>query len=149
MVALDDLFAWPCEHRAREKLAGFREQGKHLQLIEEALRRLYIHEHADASGDFIERIDAESKLHPRFGAKLIDKNLRTGVPLEVLEEKGRAALGAFGIASLGDAIGDFGYLKNGINFGLDSPQLAGAVECGDPLAEVVEGQRNPLCDRRL
>ena len=144
---LIDFFARPGRHRAREKLAGFRQQRKHLQLVEKSLRRLHIHEHADASGDLVERIDAESKLHARFGAELIDQNLRTGMALEVLEEQSRAALGAFGIATLGDAVGDFGNLKNGIGFGLDALQLAGAIERGDPLAEVVEGQRIPLCDR--
>jgi hypothetical protein len=44
----------------------------------------------------------------------------------------------------GDAVGDFGDLKNGIGFGLDALQLAGAIERCDPLAEVVEGQRIPL-----
>jgi hypothetical protein len=49
----------------------------------------------------------------------------------------------------GDAIGDFGDLKNRVGFGLNALQLAGAIERGDPLAEVVEGQRIPLCERRL
>jgi hypothetical protein len=41
---------------------------------------------------------------------------------------------------LRDAICDFGDFENGINFGLNALQLAGAVEGGDPLTEVVEGQ---------
>src|SRR3954453_15812409 len=41
---------------------------------------------------------------------------------------------------LGYAICDFGHFENGINFGLNALQLAGAVEGGDPLPEVVEGQ---------
>jgi hypothetical protein len=47
----------------------------------------------------------------------------------------------------GDAVGDFGDLKDGVDLGLDALQLAGAFERGDPLAEVVEGQRIPLCER--
>jgi len=41
---------------------------------------------------------------------------------------------------LRDAICDFGDFENRINFGLNAFQLAGAVEGGDPLTEVVEGQ---------
>src|SRR5579859_971735 len=48
-----------------------------------------------------------------------------------------------------DAVGYFGNLENGIGFGLNALEFTGAVQGGDPLAEVVEGQRVPLCDRRL
>jgi hypothetical protein len=47
----------------------------------------------------------------------------------------------------GDAVGDFGDLKDGVGLGLDALQLADAFERGDPLAEVVEGQGIPLCER--
>jgi hypothetical protein len=40
-----------------------------------------------------------------------------------------------------DAVGDFGDFEDGVDFGLDAFEFAGAVEGGDPLAEVVEGQR--------
>jgi hypothetical protein len=40
-----------------------------------------------------------------------------------------------------DSVGNFGDLKDRIDFGLNTLEFAGAVECGDPLAEVVEGQR--------
>jgi hypothetical protein len=50
---------------------------------------------------------------------------------------------------LRDAVGDFRNFKNRVGFGLNALQLARAIERGDPLAEVVEGQRIPLCDRRL
>ena len=68
------------------------------------------------------------------------------MPLGVLEQQGRAAAGAFGVATLGDAIRDFGYLENRVGFGLDALQLARAIKRCDPLPEVVEGQRSPLCD---
>jgi hypothetical protein len=61
--------------------------------------------------------------------------------LDVLKKKSRAAGDAFGITAFRDAIRDFGDLKYGIDFGLDALQFASALECGDPLAEVVEGQR--------
>ncbi len=54
-----------------------------------------------------------------------------------------------GVAAFGDAVGDFGDFENRVGFGLDAFELAGAVERRDPLAEIVEGQRIPLCDRRL
>jgi hypothetical protein len=65
-----------------------------------------------------------------------------------LEEQGRAAASAFGIATLGDAIRDFGNFQNRVDFGLDAPELARAVKRCDPLAEVVEGQRIPLWGER-
>ena len=35
--------------------------------------------------------------------------------------------------ALGDAVGDLGDLQDGIDFGLDFLQFAGAVERGDPV----------------
>ncbi len=63
---------------------------------------------------------------------------------QVLEKQRGATRGALGIATLGDPVGDFGNLKNGIGFGLDALELARAIERCDPLAKVVEGQRIPL-----
>jgi hypothetical protein len=40
-----------------------------------------------------------------------------------------------------DAIRYFCDFENWIYFGLDALEFAGAVKSGDPLAEVVEGQR--------
>src|ERR1700688_2079216 len=54
IVALDHFLAWSGGNRARKKLAHLREQGKHLELVEEALGRLYIHEHPDTTGDLVE-----------------------------------------------------------------------------------------------
>ena len=39
-----------------------------------------------------------------------------------------------------DAVGDFGDLQDGIRFGADFLELAGAVEGGDPVTQVVVGQ---------
>ena len=38
------------------------------------------------------------------------------------------------IGALADAVRDFGDFEDGIGFGLDSLQFAGAVESGDPVA---------------
>ena len=148
LVALDDFFAGSGRHRAREKLSGFRQQRKHLELVEKTLGRFHIHEHADAAGDFVEGIDAERELHAGVGTELIDEELRTGMAFEVLEEQCGAAASTFGIATLGDAVSDFSNLKDRVGFGLNALELTGAVERCDPLAEVVEGQRFPLCDDR-
>jgi len=43
-----------------------------------------------------------------------------------------------------DAVGDFGGFQDGVDFSLDAFEFAGAVEGGDPLAEVVEGQKITL-----
>jgi hypothetical protein len=40
-----------------------------------------------------------------------------------------------------DAVGDFGDFQDGIDFGSDAFEFTGAVEGGDPLSEVVEGQK--------
>ena len=86
----------------------------------------------------------------RVGTKLVDQNLRPGMAFEILKKQRRAAAGALGIAALGHAVGDFGNFENRVGFGLDALELARAIERCDPLAEVVEGQRIPLCcDRRL
>ena len=63
---------------------------------------------------------------------------------EILKQQSRPAGVPLGVAAFGDAVGDFRNLENRIGFGLDALQFAGAVERGDPLAEVVEGQRIPL-----
>jgi hypothetical protein len=70
--------------------------------------------------------------------------LRSSVALQVFKQKGRATRSALSIATLGDTVGDLGNLKNRIGFGPDALELARAIERCDPLAEVVEGQRNPL-----
>jgi hypothetical protein len=58
---------------------------------------------------------------------------------DVLEEEGGAAgISRFRFAY---AISDLGDFQDGVCFSLDALEFAGAVESGDPLAEVVEGQR--------
>jgi hypothetical protein len=42
---------------------------------------------------------------------------------------------------LADAVGDFGDFEDGVDLGLNAFEFTGAVEGGDPLAKVIEGQR--------
>ena len=140
IISLDHLFARTSRYGTREKLSRFGQQRQHFQLVEKSLRRLHIHEHADAGRNLIERIHAHRELHARVGSELIDEKLSAWVTFQILKEKRRAPCGSAGITALGDAIGDFRNFKDGISFGRNAFQLAGAVECGDPLAEVVEGQ---------
>jgi hypothetical protein len=86
--------------------------------------------------------------------------LRAGVAFEVLEEECGAAgsvvptsrkigekwgtLCGGAAYAFADAVGDFGDFQDGVDFGLDAFEFAGAVEGGDPLTEVVEGQRGLL-----
>ena len=110
----------PVETVLRKELTHFGEHGQHFDFVEEALRRLHVHELANAVGDFVEFVDFKSEIHAAGGAELIDQNLRAGVALDVLEKQRRAA-GCGRPASIifADAIGYFGDLENGIDFGTD------------------------------
>ena len=81
--------------------------------------------------------------------------------LDAFEEECRAA-GLPGLARtdsrgrlsphvhLTDPVGDFGDFQDGVDFGSDALEFTSAVERGDPLAEVVEGQSVLSgCDARL
>jgi hypothetical protein len=112
-----------------------------------------IHEHADAIGDLIERVDSQRQLHARLRAKLIDQQLRPRMTLQILKKQGVAAgrLWSAGarmslprLVALRNPIGDFGDLQNGIGFSVNSLELTGALKRRDPLTKVVEGQRFPL-----
>ncbi len=81
----------PVETVFGKELAHLGEHGQHLDFVEEALRRLHVHELADAVGDFVECVDFESEIHAAGGAELVDQNLRAGMALDVLEEQRRAA----------------------------------------------------------
>jgi hypothetical protein len=135
IVVLDDFFAGAGGDGLGEELSGFGEEREHFQFVEEALGRFDVEKHFDAVGEFVEGSDAEGKLHAGFRAELVDEKLRVGVTFYVLEEEGGAAGFRFTYA-----VGDFGDFEDWICFGLDAFEFAGAVEGGDPLAEVVEGQ---------
>jgi hypothetical protein len=59
---------------------------------------------------------------------------------------GRPYMGCGGSRQMhfADAVGDFGNFQDGVDLCLDAFEFAGAVEGGDPLAEVVEGQKISL-----
>jgi hypothetical protein len=119
-----------------------------------------VHEDADAVGEFVEGSDAEGQFHAGFGAELVDEELMAGMAFDVLEEQGGAAgLYRFVVprsrkrgetwgtlffvlhVHLAHTVCDFGDFEDGVDFGLDAFEFAGEVKGGDPLAEVVEGQR--------
>src|SRR5580698_1205391 len=141
VVALNNFFARSGRHRLRKEFPYLGEQWEHLQFVEKSLRGFYVHEHADAVGDLIERIDAEGEFHARFRTELIDQHLRTGMTFYILKQKRGAAGRTLGVATLRDAVGDLGDFKNRVSFGLDALQFAGALQRGYPLAKVVKGQR--------
>jgi len=159
VVALDHFFAGAGGDGLGEKLSGFGEERKHLEFVEEALRGFEVHEDLDAVGEFIEGVHTQGQLHAGFRAELVDEDLRAGVVSYVLEEEGGAAGPSsfarpdspFGSAQsrlgrlsphvhLADAVGYLGDFQDGVDFSLDALEFAGAVEGGDPLAEVIEGQ---------
>ena len=83
------------------------------------MRGLYVHELADAVGDFVECVDFEGEIHAAGGAELIDQDLRAGMAFDVLEEqRGPPGVDA-GSIIFADAIGDFGDFENGIDFGTE------------------------------
>ena len=68
------------------------------------------------------------------------RTLAPGWPLTF--SKRRAGPPAFGRAAMefGGAVGDFGHLEDGVYFGGDAFELAGFLECFDPVAQVGVGQ---------
>ena len=59
--------------------------------FQKALRRLHLHEGADAAGNFIQRIDLKGKLHAPLAAELVHQDAATGIAFDILEEQRRAA----------------------------------------------------------
>jgi hypothetical protein len=67
-----------------------------------------------------------------------------GVKIPTLPQRtreGRGTLFFFLHVHLADAVGDFGDFEDGVDLGLNAFEFTGAVEGGDPLAKVIEGQR--------
>ena len=113
------------------------------------MRRLHIHEGANAVGNFIERVDLESKTHALRGPKLVDEQLRTGVALDIFEQQSLPADSTLLIAALGDAVRDLGNLQYRVYFRADAFQFPSAVERLDPISQIVVGQNSSRDDRRL
>ena len=72
-VAADDFLARARLHRLREKRAEFGEFRQHLDLVQQALRRLHIEETANAIGDFLEAFDFERQMNAPLAAQHIDE----------------------------------------------------------------------------
>ena len=141
VVVPDDFLARARRNFLGKELAHLGQHGQHLDFVEQALRRLHVHEHLDAIGNFVQRIDIERHAHAVLGAELVDEQLRAGIALDVLEEQRRAARAVNAARSpLGDAVGDLGDLQDGIGFRLDAHQFSGLVERGDPFPQVLIGQ---------
>ncbi len=144
IAAANDFLAGSAGNNLGEKTAHLGEQRQHFHFVEEALRRLDVHELADTGGDFVERIAVERQVHAALGAELVDEQLGCGIAFEVFEEQRRTSR-AFSSARppLGHAVGYFGDLQNGVTLRLDALEFAGPIQGGDPLSKVVVGQSRP------
>ena len=85
IVALDDFLAGAGGDGLGKELPHFRQHGEHFYFVEKTLRRLHIHESADAVGDLVEGIDLKRQIHAAGGAELVDQDLRSGMAFDVLE----------------------------------------------------------------
>ena len=142
IITLDHFLARPGGDFLGKEFAHFGQHGQHLDFVEQALRRLNVHEHLDAVGNLVQRVDVERHGHTALRAELVDEDAGAGMPFDVLEEQRRAA-GTVGAARppLGDAVGNLGDLQNGIGFGLDALQFSGLFQRGNPFPQVLIGQR--------
>ena len=85
IVALDDFLAGAGGDGLGEELAHLRQHGEHFYFVEETLRRLHVHEGADAVGDLVEGINLKREIHAAGGAELVDQDLGAGMAFDVLE----------------------------------------------------------------
>ena len=121
VVALDHFLTRAGGNLLGEKLAHFGQHGQHLDFVEDALRRLDVHEVLDPVGDLVKRVHIKRHPHATLGAELVDQDLRARMAFDVFEKQRRAAWPVRAARSpLGDAVGDFGDLQDGIGFGLDA-----------------------------
>src|SRR5208282_3659300 len=81
--------------------------------------------------------------------ELVDKKLRAGVALQVLEEQSFPANVSLPIPTFRNPVGNFRDLQNRVRFRADALQFAGSVECFDPIPQIVVGQNSSRDDRRL
>ena len=91
IVAFDDFFAGAGGNCPGKELAHLGQHGQHLYFVEKALRRLDVHEGANAVGDFVEGVDFESAAHAAGRAELIDEKLLAGIAFEVFKQQRLAA----------------------------------------------------------
>ena len=146
VALLDDFLARAGGDFLGKELAHLGQHGQHLDLVEQTLRRLHIHEHLDAIGDLVERIDFKRQTHAPLGAELVDEDFRSGMSLDVFKQQRRAARAVLAARPpLGDAVGDLGDLQDRIDFRLDPLQLSRFIERGDPFPQVAIRQRLASC----
>ena len=109
-----------------------------------------VEESADAVGYSVEGVDVEGELHAGLGAELVHEGSGAGVACDVFEQEGGAAGAALRVTlELGGAVCDLGHLEVWADGVLDDGEFAGAVEAGDPFAEVFVGQFPALLACRL
>ena len=85
LTAPDHLLARATLHFFRKESPHIRQHRQHLYLVYQALRTLYVHEHANAVGNFIQGIDVQRQIHAPRRAKLIDQHLVPRMAFHVLE----------------------------------------------------------------
>ena len=110
-------------HRAREKPAHPGQHGQHLQLAQQALRRLEVEQSLDSSCYVVKTIDIERHLHAPLAAKLVHQHPAARVSFYLFKQQCRAtrsALDSRAFAPLGDSIGNLGDLENGVYRLLDA-----------------------------
>ena len=103
-------------------------------LLAQTLRRLEVEDVADLRGGVVEPLDPERQAHAPLRAELVDEE-RVLRALRVLEQERRPA-------RLHDPVDNLRDLEVGIGLGGDAPQLALALEEGDPGAEVTGRRRH-------
>ncbi len=91
IIVLDHFLARAGGDFLGEELAHLGQHGQHLDFVEQALRRLHIHEELDAVGDLVQRIHVERQPHAALRAKLVDQHLGARLALDVFEQQRRAA----------------------------------------------------------
>ena len=108
-----------------------------------------VHQALDALGDLVEFFDAERHGHAALAAELVDEYFLAGVAFYVFKEQRRAAarvslrcfFAPVPSRHFDDAVSDLGDLELRRDFFADAAELAGFLECFDPVAQIVKGQR--------
>ncbi len=132
-ILVNIVFARAAGDSLGEEFPHFRQHGQHFDFVEEALRRLYVHELPNAIGNFIQRIHFQRHAHPALGAELINKD-RNVVSFGLFKQQCRPAAIALTVAALGNAIRNLSNFKNRINFSCDPFQFARALKRGNPFS---------------
>ncbi len=87
-------------HRLRERAGQRAQLRQHLELVEQALRRLDIHQARNAVRNLIDPVHAKRQRHAPLAAELVDETLWPGWPFDVLKQQRRSAGRVFVIRAL-------------------------------------------------